>query len=176
MFSLSHLCRLYQTRGKPTDWRNVSWNCQNKCKLTQIPLVWLFSTLHLQGGWEETHLRGEPTGWRLKQAGKAPVSTRFFGWWSDDHSMMIRLSFYDIMIIHPHFDFSQLGPTTLSVWTGKNWQNDPTITIKCVDPAYRFLFSHISFLQVSIHNIDDMAERSNHQNIQRAAGILCVSK
>ena len=32
---------------------------------------------------------------------------------------------------------SQLGPTTLSVWTGKTWQSDSTITIKCVDPAYR---------------------------------------
>ena len=123
-----------------------------------------------RGGSVGTHRRGEPTGWRLKQAEKEPVLTRSWfclfcwGFWTM-FSVYCRMNFLiwfffirfcvdcEISFFN-QLNVPQLGPTTLSVWTGKNWQSDSTITIKCVDPAFRSHWgANIKFIQEMFSNV-----------------------
>ena len=74
------------------------------------------------------------THWLETEAGKEGACIdQVLHWWPFD--FMITKSYDDQMTLW--FHDPQLGPTTLSVWTGRSWLNDPTITIKCVDPAFR---------------------------------------
>ena len=78
---------------------------------------------------------------------------------------MITKSYDDQMTLWLHDP--QLGPTTLSVWTGRSWLNDPTITIKCVDPAFRshqrafFFQPKIFFTEVTIDKIMETIKLKN---------------
>ena len=107
-----------------------------------------------KGGLEGTLLKEEPTGQKLRPAEKASVLIRFLGNTTficsfqlvsvdRDFNSSTECKIDDIVAVKHFKSFlilnaPQLGATTLSVWTTqKTWKTDPTITIKCVDPAYK---------------------------------------